>query len=457
MSLPCDLPELPLLASPTEQQQQQQHQFKPTRKRPLPRSSQVSGKSCSGLPSVLHPSHRDSSAACFDGCPAGGGEDQEQVSGKSCSGLPSALPLLGTSHGREVSCNVGSQDTMLGPGLAVCGNSAQRPKPFDIVFGGDFSGVEIAFEAAVDVAELSCGNLRAIHAWSGDVDKGCQKFLKSNRPGHLLQSVSEPLPPALPAINMYAAGFPCQPWSMEGKQLGLRDERGRLVWPMLDRLESVSGSLMCFLLENCSNLVTSAKHKHDFDTILDELRRRLPGFNIFTKVLDALGWGLPQSRKRVYIVGLRVDKQVSTWVWPRPTHEDPVPLSAFLAAPPVLSEEEKKRRVGELTKTGQRNVEIACKDIKKLGFDPAQVLCCIDVDSGRTTGKLWKMTQARTLTRARGGCGGPWLSTHWRRTSVQEMASFQGLNLDTYDLTGLTNRQVGQMLPGVALCAMVCY
>eukprot|EP00438_Fugacium_kawagutii_P006633 Skav235732 [mRNA] locus=scaffold1686:66458:67677:- [translate_table: standard] len=323
--------------------------------------------------------------------------------------VPSALPDLSALHAAVSSSSMPSALPDL-CALGAVGTCSSGDLPGEVVFGGDFSGMEVAFEAAVDVAERAGASFRVSHAWSSDTDAACQKFLKSNRPGHLLPSVSDPVPPGLPAINMYVAGFPCQPWSGDGKQMGLSDDRGKLVWPMLDRLESMSESLLCFLLENTSNLATSRKHRSDLDTLFGE---------------EARG-------------------SAST-----PSHEHPVPLSAFLPASPVLSPEEKERRVAELSKTGQRNLQLACADIRRSGFDPSQVLCCIDVDSGRTNAKLWKMGQARTLTRSRGGCGGPWLSSHYRRTTLREMAAFQGLDLTAYDLSGLTSRQVGQMLPGV--------
>ena len=322
------------------------------------------------------------------------------------------------------------------------------PSFSEIIFGGDFSGMEIAFEAAEDlIASGVQPGIRLKHAWSSDIDSACQRFLKQNRPGHVLPSVKAPLPYDVPAVNFYFAGFPCQPYSREGKGLGLQDANGKLFWDMLRRLETIKGSLSFFVLENTSNLATSARHKADFHLILEELKALLGGFTIEWRVLDARDFGLVQTRKRLYIVGIKSCLQVTDFRWPQP---QPVgnrsALASVLEPPPVLSCCEQERRAQQmLSKTGLRNLRIALADIIKHGHDPMVLPFAIDVDTGRVSSKLWKQNEARALTRSRGGSGGPWLSSHWRRMSLDELAALQGLSLQRYNLTGVSQRQLGQM------------
>ncbi|CAJ1442071.1 unnamed protein product, partial [Effrenium voratum] len=79
--------------------------------------------------------------------------------------------------------------------------------PSTIVMAGDFSGLEVALEAAVNVA-TSCG-LRVEHAWSSDTNSACRSFLRANRPGRILKSVTDPVSNlAELRVSMYVAGFP---------------------------------------------------------------------------------------------------------------------------------------------------------------------------------------------------------------------------------------------------------
>ena len=102
----------------------------------------------------------------------------------------------------------------------------------------------------------------------------------------------------LPQVDIITAGVPCQPWSAAGKGMGFKDTRGTL-WFHVTRLINQSQP-HCFILENVKGLV-SKKNKHSLDVIL----RRIKGYDIHYKVLNARDFGLPQSRERLFIVGFK--------------------------------------------------------------------------------------------------------------------------------------------------------
>ena len=105
------------------------------------------------------------------------------------------------------------------------------------------------------------------------------------------------------------------------------------------------------------------------------------------------------------------------------------------------SELENKLAPGRL-----KALRAAMADIRKRGLDPYSENFVIDIDSGRfENSKTWKQGLSKTLTRSRGGSGGPWLSKRARRTSLQELARFQGLNLEAWKLDGISDCQVGKM------------
>lgn len=112
----------------------------------------------------------------------------------------------------------------------------------------------------------------------------------------------------IPEFDFLLGGFPCQPFSASGKRQGFVDTRGTLFFEIerILRDKKPHG----FILENVEGLV-----KHDLEfktdtigrtlsTILDKLENEL-GYNVSWKVFDSLEFGLPQSRKRIFIVGTK--------------------------------------------------------------------------------------------------------------------------------------------------------
>ncbi len=111
----------------------------------------------------------------------------------------------------------------------------------------------------------------------------------------------------IPSFDFLFAGFPCQPFSSSGKRQGFADTRGTLFFEIERILEYHKPQ--GFILENVEGLV-----KHDLENKNDEIGRTLKtilykleelGYQVSWKVLDSLNFGVPQSRKRIFIVGTK--------------------------------------------------------------------------------------------------------------------------------------------------------
>lgn len=112
----------------------------------------------------------------------------------------------------------------------------------------------------------------------------------------------------IPDFDFLLAGFPCQPFSASGKRQGFLDTRGTLFFEIerILREKKPYG----FILENVEGLI-----KHDLENKTDHIGRTLStilytlksdlGYNVTWKLFDSRDFGLPQSRKRVFIVGLK--------------------------------------------------------------------------------------------------------------------------------------------------------
>lgn len=105
----------------------------------------------------------------------------------------------------------------------------------------------------------------------------------------------------IPNCDILTAGFPCQPFSKIGKLHGFADARGTLFWDVLRILKAKQPK--AFVLENVANLINHDKG-YTFERIRDGLENEL-GYHVYYKVLNTKDYGLPQDRKRVYIVGFK--------------------------------------------------------------------------------------------------------------------------------------------------------
>jgi DNA (cytosine-5)-methyltransferase 1 len=103
-----------------------------------------------------------------------------------------------------------------------------------------------------------------------------------------------------PSKGIIAGGFPCQDLSVAGKRAGLAGARSGLFWEAARIVEEAQSEY--FILENVPGLLSSNKGA-DFGVVLGTMADL--GYSVGWRVLDAQYFGVPQRRKRVFIVGRR--------------------------------------------------------------------------------------------------------------------------------------------------------
>lgn len=113
----------------------------------------------------------------------------------------------------------------------------------------------------------------------------------------------------IPDFDFLLAGFPCQAFSAAGRRLGFEDTRGTLFFDVTRIMKEKQPN--GFVLENAEGLVNHDR-KNPKDPIgntlsvilntLDDL-----GYKVSWRVLNAKNLGVPQDRKRIYIVGTKTD------------------------------------------------------------------------------------------------------------------------------------------------------
>ena len=136
--------------------------------------------------------------------------------------------------------------------------------------------------------------------FSCDFDDDSQKTYEANfgeKPFGDITKISEN---EIPEHDVLFAGFPCQAFSICGDGKGFEDTRGTLFFDIARILKAKRPK--AFVLENVKQLVSHGSGK-TLERILETLENL--GYEVHYKVLNALDFGLPQKRERVFIVGFR--------------------------------------------------------------------------------------------------------------------------------------------------------
>jgi len=162
------------------------------------------------------------------------------------------------------------------------------------------------FRLAMDQAATALG-LAAKCVFSCDIDLECQKAYAANfgeRPHGDIKSINAD---SIPYHDVLLAGFPCQPFSIIGNRRGFSDTRGTLFFDIARILEAKKPSI--FVLENVK-LLKNHNRGATFSRILDVLKEL--EYFVDYRILNALDFGLPQKRERIFIVGFR-NRRFFSW------------------------------------------------------------------------------------------------------------------------------------------------
>ena len=153
------------------------------------------------------------------------------------------------------------------------------------------------FFARIDDMEIKLQN------FSSDINEECQKTYFKNFDEMPKGDITKIKEKDIPKHDILCAGFPCQPFSAAGKQLGFEDTRGTLFFEICRIIKAKSPKVI--LLENVKNLVY-----HDKGNTLKVILATLEslGYFVDTKILNAADFGIPQSRERIIIVASKNKK-----------------------------------------------------------------------------------------------------------------------------------------------------
>lgn len=181
------------------------------------------------------------------------------------------------------------------------GHQADTVRFIDLFCG--IGGFRFAFEA---VARRFSTNSECV--FSSDIDTDCQKAYSANFGESPHGDITKVQADAVPDHDILLAGFPCQPFSIIGQMKGFEDTRGTLFFDIARILAAKQPK--AFVLENVKLLAG-----HNGGKTLKKILRTLTDLGYYTeyRVLNALDFGLPQKRERIWIVGFKENSNFITW------------------------------------------------------------------------------------------------------------------------------------------------
>jgi DNA (cytosine-5)-methyltransferase 1 len=117
----------------------------------------------------------------------------------------------------------------------------------------------------------------------------------------------------IPDHDILCAGFPCQAFSISGKQRGFEDSRGTLFFDVARIVKEKKPKIV--FMENVKNFAM-----HDNGRTLAVVKATMEelGYTFNQKVLNAVDYGIPQKRERIYMVCFRNDLNIESFSYPKP-------------------------------------------------------------------------------------------------------------------------------------------
>jgi len=273
------------------------------------------------------------------------------------------------------------------------------------------------------------------HLFSCDVNKHAKTTIMANFPPKVFyDDLTTRDNDAAPKADLYIAGFPCQPFSTAGLQQGFKDARGRgeIFFHVRDYIEKKAPRV--FVLENVSGLVKINGGQY-YRAIIAALES-LGTHNVYSKILDTKEQGLPQSRRRIYFIGIKKSCDDGSFEFPEPVPRPSINL--FLDQ--TLGDGKQLPPASQTT--ARANVKRALKEISAQGLNPLTEPFIVDCDSSGPRMKYMRdVTPCLTCSRA----GGHWVTNRSRRMTKAEMMRMQGMHPESFKVA-VSSAQLGKQI-----------
>ncbi|WP_445738710.1 DNA cytosine methyltransferase [Mariniflexile sp.] len=243
----------------------------------------------------------------------------------------------------------------------------------------------------------------------------------------------------LPNADIIIGGPPCQGFSTANPARSFDDPRNQLFKEYARIINEVQPKM--FLMENVSGMVTMEKGKV-FKLIKKELTAC--GYTLYDSLLNAKDYGVPQSRRRMIIIGVRNDIN-KKFEFPKPTHngDSYVSVGEIIIDKPI-SKNNPNHKVSSIT-------DLNLKRIKCIPEGGSMKDCPEKLQNNSDLNRAMRRLHSKkeSYTIVHNNCDHYYHPTEHRRITIREMARLQGYP-DDYLFLGSKSeqsRQVGNSVP----------
>ncbi len=159
---------------------------------------------------------------------------------------------------------------------------------------------------------IALESLGARCVYSNEWDDPVRKVYQENFGDYPEGDITKVDEKTIPDHDILCAGFPCQAFSISGKQRGFEDSRGTLFFDVARIVKEKKPKVV--FLENVKNFAS-----HDDGRTLEVVKNTMEelGYTFLQKVLNAVNYGVPQKRERIYMVCFRKDLDVTYFRFPK--------------------------------------------------------------------------------------------------------------------------------------------
>jgi DNA (cytosine-5)-methyltransferase 1 len=241
-----------------------------------------------------------------------------------------------------------------------------------------------------------------------------------------------------PSVDIYVAGFPCEPYSAAGNDKGMHDSRADVFSGILDYIRQQQPTI--YVLENVKH-IGSKGQTAVVDHILRQLRSIRDSSNnvlytIHCQAYNSLDFGVPQHRDRVYFVGIRRSaitkrmRNASFFKHVLSSRKPMQPIGQLLGSGKYCRGDiefliELDLSASSFSETAKRNLREAMDGVNAASLDPSKADIVVDLSDGR--GRVNMVNVCPTITSTRAVCEDFYLISNGR-LSFFDFFLLQGLD-----------------------------
>ena len=327
--------------------------------------------------------------------------------------------------------------------------------PAVLTYGSFFSGMECPL-TALEMAANTSDTPRILRAeFACDINKHCRAVLAKNFHHRRLHSdiSSLNIKKDLVTVDLFWSSAPCQDFSPNGKRKGASASRGRLFRYHCKYINYHQPN--SWILEQVPSFKEDVKYCREYRAQMRQLKQSKL-YSIEEHILDTEHFGIPQRRRRLYIIGVKVLKLIRQPQFAGPCLERGQRPQNLLKLEDLIDHDNGTEKDIPTSNVPVNNLVVGLQRAQtRFGVNPLEHLVVMDLFGSRVNMSLGR---SPTITATRGSMGGYWLSTKMRFTNTDELMRLQGIPPRRYEWKSqTTERQIGHMIGNGVSVNVACH